>query len=536
MEKPVADEFIGRYLKKIYGFSVSKTFSLAEAEELCADITCEVYASLLKMPELYNPDGYVWRISENVYSRHVMRTRRDAHTPLDGLDIPFETDLDEEDDLLREYALLRREIAYLTKTRREIIMLHYFEKLKIAEITSKMRLPAGTVKWHLSRARDELKEGFKMNRPIGKLGLAPVKLEMGHSGTPGRLGGPEAFVSGTIEQNVIYSVYFAPKDEREIADELGISPVYLDDIIDKLERNGFLTRTKNNKLTTFVFIAAYSREAEEAESEARLEVAHLLQKEYAPLVLKAAQSISNVYIPGENRLLLYATLLSFAVMNNNEFGQRQDLTKYRIKPTDGGDYIAHAYPKVTDNVALIQKGKEWLYNICGPMTRCSEKYPGVGSWSLDSVLSAREGAWQNNLTEDYDYLYEFIFGKLPVGPENAEKYKRLLDRRFLGDNGTVQTIVSKNSLEALQNAMPALPESLKVKLAAFAGQSYEIKKQLHPPQMHAFVYAQCQRVVTPQTAITLQHMMIEDGSLPVFTDTERVALNLLMFSDRLPEA
>lgn len=37
------------------------------------------------------------------------------------------------------------------------------------------------------------------------------------------------------------------------------------------------------------------------------------------------------------------------------------------------------------------------------------------------------------------------------------------------------------------------------------------------------------------TVVMLQDLMIKDGSLPDFSETERVTLNLLMFSDRLPE-
>ncbi len=231
MEKQRADELIHEYMQKIYGFAVSKAFDLDEAEELSSDIVYEVYTSLLQLDALHNPAGYVWRISENVYSRYVMRKKRDAHTNLEDVTIPIYDEYEsEKEELDGEHALLHREIAYLARTRREIITLFYFDKLKIAGIARKLTLPEGTVKWHLSRAKDELKEGMKMERNIGKLGLAPIKFKgMGHNGNPGKLGGPEAFVSGLIEQNVLYAVYFKPKTLNEISDELGISPVYLAD-------------------------------------------------------------------------------------------------------------------------------------------------------------------------------------------------------------------------------------------------------------------------------------------------------------------
>jgi RNA polymerase sigma factor (sigma-70 family) len=540
MEKRIADEFIHMYMNKVYGFSVSKTFNLAEADEICSEIIYEVYSSLLKIPELYNPDGYVWRISENVYSKYVMAKKREAHTPIDGLEIPAEPDFEAEDDLQREYAVLRREIAYLTKTRREIIVLFYFEKQKITKIARTMKLSEGTVKWHLNRARDELKEGLRMERTIGKLGIAPIKFTgMGHNGNPGKLGGPEAYITGTIEQNVLYSVYFTPKNESEISDELGIAPVYLDDIISKLENNGFLTRVKNDKFTTYVNItpATYSLEAAEKEYTLQLEIVRLLKDEYAPLVREAAEKMANIYLPGGNRALLYATLLTYSIMFKSHFhGETADLSKYYIKPSDGGDYIANAFMNASRNdpdyTPKIHIKNYW---ICGSMTRGSEKYPGISSWSIDSDLSAREGSWKNNLVSDYEYLYEFISGKLDKGLENAEKYKRLYDRRFIGIDDKVQVIVSGITQNELCAALPEFPETLKAKLAEFSGKGFETKKQLFPPQMHDLVREETKSVITSQTVTMLLDMMMENKELPAFTDTECVTLNLIMFSDKLPK-
>ena len=53
MDKHKADQIITQYLKKIYGFAVKKAFSYDEAEELCSEITFEVYSSLIKSDETY---------------------------------------------------------------------------------------------------------------------------------------------------------------------------------------------------------------------------------------------------------------------------------------------------------------------------------------------------------------------------------------------------------------------------------------------------------------------------------------------------
>lgn len=71
MDKQKVDQIITEYLPKIYGYSVKKSFSYDEAEDLCADIIQEVYVSLLRAGEIGNPDGYIWRISQRTYAKHV---------------------------------------------------------------------------------------------------------------------------------------------------------------------------------------------------------------------------------------------------------------------------------------------------------------------------------------------------------------------------------------------------------------------------------------------------------------------------------
>ena len=76
MTRQKADSIITEYLPKIYGFAVKKAFSYDEADDLCGDIIQEVYLSLLSVEELFNPDGYVWRISSHVYAKYVARKKK----------------------------------------------------------------------------------------------------------------------------------------------------------------------------------------------------------------------------------------------------------------------------------------------------------------------------------------------------------------------------------------------------------------------------------------------------------------------------
>ena len=252
MDKRKADEIITEYLPKLYGFAVRKSFSYAEAEELCSDIICELYSSLLKADEVYNTDGYVRRISEHVYSKFVSSKKKHQGISIDGIEILFEDDysLGETEE---EVQRLNREIAFLTKTRREIVFSYYYENKPISVISNELGLPVGTVKWHLNKARNELKERVGMERKIGKLGLKPIRaVSIWHSGTTRANGGPEYYLNDNLNLNIVYSVYHQPGTIEEIADELGVSPVFIEERTELLEGNGFLVRQAGNRFTTYV--------------------------------------------------------------------------------------------------------------------------------------------------------------------------------------------------------------------------------------------------------------------------------------------
>ena len=252
MEKQKADRIITEYLQKIYGFAVKKAFSYDEAEDLCSEIILEVYSSLLKADDVVNLEGYVWRISEHTYAKYVSLKKKREGVSIDGMEIPYYDDYSH-GDAEQEMKRLRREIAFLSTVRRKAVYLFYFEQRPIGKISEMLGIPEGTVKWHLNKARNELKEGFSMERKIGKLGLYPIEATgFGHSGDPGNNSAPEYYLGDRLNLNIVYSVYSTPRTKDEIAEELGLTPVFIEDKINLLEDNGIIVKTKGGKYTTFV--------------------------------------------------------------------------------------------------------------------------------------------------------------------------------------------------------------------------------------------------------------------------------------------
>lgn len=57
---------------------------------------------------------------------------------------------------------VRRELAYLTKTYREVLVRHYMKGESVAEIAKELGIPEGTVKSRLYLGRNQMKRGMVM--------------------------------------------------------------------------------------------------------------------------------------------------------------------------------------------------------------------------------------------------------------------------------------------------------------------------------------------------------------------------------------
>ncbi len=537
MEKTKADAIISEYLQKIYGFAYKKSFSYDEAEEIASEMTVEVYRSLLSSDEVINIDGYIWRICEHTYAKYVASVKRNEGISIDGVaDMPYyESAFD--DPIAEEADRIRLEIAYLSSERRQIVFRFYYKNESIRSIASRLNIPEGTVKWHLNKARNELKEGYTMERKVGKLGIDPVKAgSLGHCGFVGPNGGPEYYLGDKLNLNIVYSVYYEPKNLVEISEELGVTPVFIEDKVKLLENNGYLVKNKDGRYTTFAYISprTYSKEQTDNELKKKFEAAEKLVNEYVPLVRKAVEDV-ECYIPGGNRQLLEAAAVCYGIENKCSVNNTGiDLEKYKIKDLDGGEYI----PLVDIERECVDPDYKTVFNgdysTCGDMWRSTDLYH-VQSWSIDSRFDSRKGYWKNNLISDYVYLYEYMTGKITDNYEGREKIKRLEEREFIGDDGKVQVMVCKGDNRGLFDRIPSLDEKSKERFAAMGLEIAMQEAKNYPPQMQDLAISRNSDFIDHTVAMMALDILYGNGTFDKLTEKERITANLIMFSDVLPK-
>lgn len=460
MEKKEADRIIGGYVNKLFGFALSRLNNIDEAQELSSQTVCEVYKSLLNSGEIVNIDGYVYRIAKNMYARYIDRGMK--YRAADGIEQmadesdPIQEFLDRE-----EFGLLRREITYLSATQRSVILHYYFHDLKIREIAERLMISENTVKWHLSASRKELKTGMEKTRTIGTLGVEPIRFcNMGHSGSPGSKGDTANFLAKSLTQNIAYAAYHQPRTINEIADELGVNPIFIEDEVKILEEYGFMDRLRGDKFQTHMRIYEANRESTAIYREAYKKYVPLFsEKFFAPILNGITEIPDFVHVP-DNDLNVYKWSLMCFLAFKLAIAETDD-QKYMVERPDGGKYTAFASVEVRANWEPSDDEPYEKFWACGDMWRDMEQYEWLG-WQLNCYWSARGGNWRENLSSDYEKLDYFLRGELPEVPANLESYRRLLEKGYLiKENGDYKcNVILCDSYQKWNDHIPNASEEI----------------------------------------------------------------------------
>lgn len=260
-ERDVLDSLANELLPKIHGFCRLKLGADDEAEDLAQDICAEVLRSVRRGIEIDNLPAFVWKVSNRQYYNRLRKKKRGSGTvSIDAADfwLPAEVDIEAEIVLREQVALLRREMAHLTRMWREATVLYYFEGLSVAEISEKLGRSPGTVKWWLHQAREELGKGLNVMREYGEKSYRPGRLTMSCQGNPGAEGEPMRCAERRIAQNILLAAYRKPLSVEELCAELGVSAPYVEDEVDYLTRNELMKEGPKGKYRTDFVILAIS--------------------------------------------------------------------------------------------------------------------------------------------------------------------------------------------------------------------------------------------------------------------------------------
>ena len=244
-------------MEKLFGFCYVRTNDSYEAQELCSDIIFALVKAAHTDGEVTSLYSFIWRVARNVYADFSNNRRKYADAFYDGdaaNALRFVTSKEEhEEDSDELLSMVYRRIAFLTKAYREVMVMYYIDGLSTAEIAKRQNTSEGAVRQRLFSARQKIKSEVKemsetYNRPLA---LDKIDYVIWGTGSPG-WGDPRTVCSRMFSNHIIWLCNKKPMNATEIAAELNVPTVYVEEELDILTKGengkyGFLRRMENGK-------------------------------------------------------------------------------------------------------------------------------------------------------------------------------------------------------------------------------------------------------------------------------------------------
>ena len=251
--------FNGELMEATFLWCYRHVSNTHDAEDLSQEILLEAIISYRKAcgkgepPAAFYP--WFWGIAKNRL-RLFYRSRKKQAILL-GASVgdlsdnePYYFDLCDIDEALiaeEERARLTLELSLLSRIQRECVVLYYLQNRSVKEIARILGIPEGTVKSRLFDARKNVKKG--MEEPMEntnnetknkRLSYAPAELNMcGSNGIPSHW----HFLQDTMVKQILVACAYEGKTIREIAETIGVAPVYFEEKIDYLLKHRFIKET-----------------------------------------------------------------------------------------------------------------------------------------------------------------------------------------------------------------------------------------------------------------------------------------------------
>ena len=480
MNRQDVEKTITEYLKPIFGFALKRCKSVHDAEDLSQEIAIRAFRALLIKDDIADMGKFIWTVAHNTLSNYY----RDHAKSMIGVSIDEVAELladpysePDTDDNTEAIHRLQTEIAYLSKLQRRIVIAYYFENLKQAEIAREMGIPLGTVKWHLFEAKKELKRGMDTMRKTSELKFNPIRFHSyGINGSSGKKS-PDEFFRSALAQNICYCVRNTAKTMNEIADDLGVSPVYVETEVEFLEEYGFLQAQKDKYIVNFI-ISEPTAELLTLQNNMYKHAAEMFANDlYDELTTSGILDDPDIWCgqtdqpitltesaKADRNFILWSLLPYIAAWSGEK--QRDESISFEevatIRP-DGAHNIFHA--SVVPDEMILPDDYVYMKNWCGPM------WNGNGEhilWQIDSEWSDRGEHYGFQYQEDAIRVLS-LYKRALEERLSKDEYAWLAERGFIKTNGdydghlkSAWQIVALASDE-IRDKLLAIGERIKVK-------------------------------------------------------------------------
>jgi len=249
------------YYGLLYKIAYTKTEDMHETEDLVQETFFYTLKALNQGRQIENIKSYLLKVLDNKYN-DLLRQKYNKHSLVSNKSDESMVNEDNEEFTISDEdqnksivsTAIRRELAYLTKIYREVMVQYYMEKKSVNEIANDLDISRSSVLSRLDRGRKKIKEGVIKMEAYLENSYRPDELLITNAGRLGLNNEPLSVLSSKIEENILVLAYKKPISIKEISEKIGVPTVFIEEAVDKLINQEFMRYTGNLVYTNFLII------------------------------------------------------------------------------------------------------------------------------------------------------------------------------------------------------------------------------------------------------------------------------------------
>ena len=241
---------INNYVEYLFALALHKCGDLHDAEDLTQDTLLAAYQYIRRGGEITNIKYWLTSTLSHKWNDKLRKKYKLPTISIDIIPDDVEGDVKVDGPTAEE---VRREVAYLAKLQREVIVRHYLQGEKVQSIADELGVPKGTVLSRLSSGREQMRKGFEEMENYDKQSYKPERLDVSCHGCQGFHDEPWSLVANDLmKQNILIAAYDNPITIVEISKTLGIPTAYVETAVNDLLKSELMVKSGNKVFTDFM--------------------------------------------------------------------------------------------------------------------------------------------------------------------------------------------------------------------------------------------------------------------------------------------
>lgn len=250
------------HMDLLYKAALTKTRDADLAEDLVQETYLHVLSALAKGTKILNLKAYLFSVLRNRFFMDLRERYKMSTVYYDEMPEELACEENPSDTVIQseEMEAIRRELAFLSKTYRDVMVLYYLKNRSVAQIAKTLSIPNGTVLSRLDVGRKKVRKGVETMEAYQTNSYQPETLTIGINGRMGQNREPFSCIQNSMEQNILIIAYEKPLSVSEIAQALGVPMAFTEETVEKLVDAQLMKRIGTKVATDFVILGVKDRD------------------------------------------------------------------------------------------------------------------------------------------------------------------------------------------------------------------------------------------------------------------------------------